>query len=149
MLSFTLFALHQPTLQALERGLHFMQTGNLALANAKVHIPLGNALRMRVARARQGFSRHLGPRALAPALLVDQAQQISQHVFKAFKVHHGVVVLHSGDGVGHKRIMRVDLEGSLDLNQMKRQMPIYISTKPHAIQHLLYLDLVHAYDTGG
>ena len=60
-----------------------------------------------------------------------------------------MVVLHSGYGVGHGRIMRVDLEGSLDLNQMKRQMPIYISTKPHAVQHLLHLDLIHADNTGG
>jgi hypothetical protein len=64
-------------------------------------------------------------------------------------VHHGVVVLHSGDGVGHGRIMRAGLEGSLDFNQMKRQIRIHISTKPHAVQHLLYLDLVHADNTGG
>ena len=60
-----------------------------------------------------------------------------------------MVVLHSGDGMGHGRIMRAGLEGGLDLNQMKRRMPIRISAKPHAVQHLLHLDLVHAYDTSG
>ena len=64
-------------------------------------------------------------------------------------MHHGVVVLHGGDSVGHRRIMRVDLKDGFDLNQMWWRMPIRISPKPYAIQHLLYLDLVHAYDTGG
>ena len=135
--------------QALERGPYFIHAGNLTLAYAKVHIPLGNALCMRVARPGQGVSRHFRPCTLATTLLADQAQQISQHVFKTFKVHHGVVVLHGGDSVGHRRIMRVDREGSLDFNQMKRQMPKYISTKPHPVQHLLHLDLIHADNTGG
>ena len=108
--------------QALEGGLHFMQAGNFALADTKIHIPLGHALGMGVARPGQGLCRHLRPRALATALLVDQPQQVSQHVFKTFKVHHGMVVLHRGNSVGHGRIMRARLSSGLDLYQNNQRM---------------------------
>ena len=79
----------------------------------------------------------------ATALFADKAQQIRQHVFKTLKVHHGMVVLHSRDGVVHGRIMRADLKGGFDLNQIKQLMPIWCSTKPYTVQHLLYLNLIH------
>ena len=80
--------------QALKGRSDFMHAGDLALPHAKVQITLGHALGVRVARSGQGFSRHFGTRAIATPLLADQTQQICQHVFKAFKMHHGVVVLH-------------------------------------------------------
>ena len=39
--------------------------------------------------------------------------------------------------------MRADLKGGFDLNQIKRLMPIWYSTKPYTVQHLLYLNLIH------
>ena len=45
-------------------------------------------------------------RAPATALIADQTQQIGQHVFKTLKMHHGVVLLHERDGVGHGCIMQ-------------------------------------------
>ena len=57
--------------QALERSLHFMQAGNFALADAKIHIPLSHALGMGVTRPGQSLCRHFCPRTFAPALLMD------------------------------------------------------------------------------
>jgi hypothetical protein len=51
------------------------------------------------------LSRHFGPRALNSPLLADPTQQIGHHVFKALKMHHGVVLLHRRDGMGYGRIM--------------------------------------------
>ena len=54
-----------------------------------------------------------------------------------------MVVLHRRYGVGHRRIMRADLKGGFDLNQIKRRMLTEYSTKPYTVQHLLYLNLIH------
>ena len=57
--------------QALEGRPDCMHTGDLALTDTKIHIPLSHALGVRVTWPGQSLCRHFCPRTFAPALLMD------------------------------------------------------------------------------